>query len=115
MMEIFSSFSNLHLNRAKSTFVGFGLSMAEMTLCAGILETPIRVLPIQYLGMPLSERRLRVAGWQPVLDTVDARLRGWQGRLLSRGGRLVLVKAVLSAIPSYFMLVFQMPGGVRRR
>ena len=35
--------------------------------------------------------------------------------MLSRGGRLVLVKAFLSAIPTYFMSVFRMPSGVRRR
>ena len=33
--------------------------------------------------------------------------------MISRGGRLVLVKAVLSAIPT--MSVFRMPSGVRRR
>ena len=77
-----------------------------MTLCAGKLEAPIRMLPIQYLGVPLIERRLRAADWPPVLDTVDTRLRGWQARLLSCGGRLVLVKVVLSAIPTYFMSVF---------
>ena len=30
MMEIFSNFSGLHLNRAKSTFVGCGLSRTEI-------------------------------------------------------------------------------------
>ena len=35
--------------------------------------------------------------------------------MLSRGSRLVLVKAVLSAISTYFMLVFRMPSGVPRR
>ena len=40
---------------------------------------------------------------------------GWRGKLLSPGGRLVLVKAVLSAIPTYIMSAFQMPAGVWRR
>ena len=46
---------------------------------------------------------------------MEKRLGGWRGRLLFRGGRLVLVKAVLSAIPTYFMSAFQMPTGFRRR
>ena len=53
--------------------------------------------------------------WQPVLKKVEARLGGWRARMLSRGGRLVLVKAVLSGIPTYFMSVFRMPSGVRRQ
>ena len=46
---------------------------------------------------------------------MEKRLGGWCGKLLSRGGRLVLVKVVLSAIPTYFMSTFRMRAGVRRR
>ena len=48
-----------------------------------------------------------------MVEKVEKRLGGWHGRLLSRGGRLVLVKAVLSAIPTYCMSIFRMPIGVR--
>ena len=50
-----------------------------------------------------------------MLEKVDTRLGGWPARMLSHRGRLVLVKAALSAIPTYFMLVFRMPMGVWRR
>ena len=115
MMDIFSDFSNLRLNRAKSSFIGFGLTDEEMTGCSRILSTPIRVLPIRYLGVPLADRRLRIRDWQPVLDKVETRHGGWRARLLSRGGRFVMLKAVLSAIPTYFMSIFRMPVRVRRR
>ena len=46
MMDIFSDFSGLQLNRAKSIFVGFGLSEEEMCACSQVLATPIRALPI---------------------------------------------------------------------
>ena len=49
------------------------------------------------------------------MDKVETRLGGWRGRLLSRGGRLVLVKTVFSALSTYYMSVFQMPAGLRRR
>ena len=118
MMDIFSDFSGLHLNRAKSSFIGFGLSSEELVGCAWILATPIGALPIRYLGVPLVDRRLRIRDWQPVLDKVETRLGGWRARFLSRGGgggHLVLLKAVLSAIPTYFMAIFTMPAGVRLR
>ena len=115
IMNIFADFSGLQLNRAKSSFVGFGLTSEEIARCAKILATQIATLPLRYLGLPLTDRRLRTQDWQPVVEKVETRLGGWRGRLLSRGGRLVLVKAVLSAIPTYFMLTFRMPAGVRRR
>ena len=115
MMDIFSDFSGLRLNRAKLTFVGFGLSVEETCGCSRILETPIGALPIRYLGVPLVDRRLRIQEWQPVLEKVETRLGGWRARILSCGGRLVLLKAVLAAIPIYYMSIFRMPAGVRRR
>ena len=118
MMEIcdFSDFSGLRLNRAKSTFVGFGLHSEEMGECSQSLATPIRALSIQYLGMPLVDNRLRIQSWKVGrLALVETRLEGWRARLLSRGGRLVLLKAVLAAISIYYMSIFKMPTGVRKR
>ena len=114
MMDIFSNFSGLRLNRAKSTLVGFDLFAEELSGCSQILETPIRTLPIRYLGVPLFDRRLRIQDWQPVFEKVETRLGGWWARLLSRGGRLVLLKSVLAAIPIYYMSIFKMPAGVSR-
>ena len=115
MMDIFVDFSGLQLNRAKSSFVRFGLATEELQRCVEILATSIETLPIRYLGLPLTDRCLKTQDWQPVVEKVKKRLGGWRGKLLSRGGRLVLVKAVLSAIPTYFMSAFRMPAGVRRR
>ena len=113
MMDIFFDSSGLQLNRAKSIFLGFELSTEEASRCARLLATPIGTLLVRYLGLSLADRRLRLQDWQPVLEKVEARLGGWWARMLSRGDRLVLVKAVLSAIPTYFMSVFRMPSGVR--
>ena len=55
MMDIFSDFSGLRLNQAKSSFIGFGLSTEEMAGCSRILSTLIEELPIWYLGAPLDK------------------------------------------------------------
>ena len=85
-----------------------------MSGCSQILATPIGVLPVRYLGLPLVDCRLQIQDWQPVFEKVETRLGGWRARLLSRGGRLILLKAVLAAIPIYYMLIFMMPAGIRR-
>ena len=60
MMDIFSNFFGLQLNRAKSIFLGFKLSTEEESRCVGHLATPIGTLPVWYLGLPLVGRRLRI-------------------------------------------------------
>ena len=85
-MDIFSDFSRLQLNRAQSIFMGFGFSIEEASRCVGHLTTPIGALPVQYLGMPLANRRLWVQDWQPVLEKVDAKMRGGRACMLLRGG-----------------------------
>ena len=69
---------------------------------------------IRYLGVSLVDRRLRIQDWQPIFEKVETRLGGWRARLLSHGGRLILLKAVLAAIPIYYTWIFTMPAGVRR-
>ena len=115
MMDIYSDFSGLRLNRAKSTAVGIGLPPEVIAQISEILSTPIAFLPIRYLGIPLTAGRMRSADWQPVPTKINARLEGWQARLLSRGGRLVLLQSVLTAIPTYLMALARMPEGVRRQ
>ena len=107
MMDIFSDFSGLQLNRAKSSFIGSGLSPEELAGCSRILATPIGSATG---GSATTYARL-APGYREGGDTT----RKLAARQLSQGGRLALLKAVLAAIPYYFMAIFRMPVGVRRR
>ena len=47
-----------------------------------------------------------------ILEKVGKKLAGWKGKLLSMGGKEVLIKAVAQAIPTYTMSYFQLPKGL---
>lgn len=66
---------------------------------ASILGCDIAPLPITYLGLPLGAKSM-------VIKKVGGRWASWKGHYLSKGGRLVLLKSVLSSLPMYFLLVF---------
>lgn len=48
----------------------------------------------------------------PLLHKLSKRLQGWASKQLSIAGRLILINAVLSSIPTYFMSIFKLPEWV---
>jgi hypothetical protein len=53
--------------------------------------------------------RSRTRSFQSLLDRIWKRLNGWKERFLSQAGKEVLLKAVIQAIPTYTMSIFQLP------
>jgi len=47
-----------------------------------------------------------------LINRIKSRLLGWKSKNLSLGGRLVLLKSVLSSLPFYFISFFKAPAGI---
>ncbi len=75
----------------------------------GYTGCKVGCLPIRYLGLPLMVGHLRKEDWWPIISRVEKRLEGWQAKLLSMGGRLILVNSVLENIPVYYLSIFKAP------
>ena len=71
--------------------------------------------PINYLGIPIHYRRLTNAEWKLVEERLQLRLNSWKGKLLSLGGRLVLINSVLTNMVLYMISFFHLPKGVLKR
>ncbi|GJU59172.1 RNA-directed DNA polymerase, eukaryota, reverse transcriptase zinc-binding domain protein [Tanacetum coccineum] len=54
----------------------------------------------------------RINSWDEVISKVSLRLSKWKLKVLSIGGRLTLLKSVLTSIPLYHMSIFKVPMGV---
>lgn len=52
-----------------------------------------------------------MAHFQYLVDAINKKLVGWKNKFLSPGGRLILIKHVLSAIPIHVMSALQPPKG----
>jgi len=46
------------------------------------------------------------------VNRIKSRLSGWNSRFLSLGGRLVLLKSVLTSLPVYALSFFKAPSGI---
>ncbi|KAJ1689310.1 hypothetical protein LUZ63_013465 [Rhynchospora breviuscula] len=114
VLQNFSEVSGMKINLAKSSFVPFNLSTQLVSTLQGLLGCSSTTLPIQYLGLPLTDRRPDKATYQLLIDKLTNRLSGWKAKLLSRAGRVVLASSVLSTIPIFFMSVFKLPAWVIR-
>ncbi|KAK4382666.1 Transposon TX1 uncharacterized protein [Sesamum angolense] len=111
-LDLFASLSGLHTNPQKSHLI---LSKAANGVRTSLLETlgfQEGRLPLRYLGLPLIASRLTLLDCQPLLQKIDARIRGWNGVGLSFAGRVQLIKSVLLAFEVYWAMAFLLPKGV---
>ncbi|GAA0160329.1 hypothetical protein LIER_16910 [Lithospermum erythrorhizon] len=65
----------------------------------------------KYLGLPSQIGRTKREVFKFLVEKVDARIRGWKGKLLSQAGKEVMIKSVTSAIPIFVMNCLKLPVG----
>ncbi|XP_043719432.1 uncharacterized protein LOC122667249 [Telopea speciosissima] len=79
------------------------------------LDIPLGSLPITYLGVPISSKKLRPNDFGVLTTRVEHRLSSWKGRFLSFAGRLQLIRLVLYGTISYWLNVFRLPSQTIRQ
>ena len=106
--------SGLKINFHKSSVTRVGKRATNDDMWAAIFRCQKAALPISYLGLLLGFKRNSKIAWEPILSRIRSRLAPWKRRFINKGGRSVLIKSVLSSIPTYFMSVFGIPVGVAK-
>lgn len=72
-------------------------------------------LPITYLGIPLGANPRKITTWRPIIEKVEKKLSGWRSHLLSKTGKLVLIKTILNTVPLYYLGLFKMPKAIAKK
>jgi hypothetical protein len=112
ILDSFSRATGLVINFHKSTVVPMHADEELVAVVRSVLGCSVEGFPQTYLGLPLSADKLKLAAFAPLIAKVDKYLSGWRALLLSYGGRLALVNAVLDALPTYAMGALDLPPGV---
>lgn len=109
ILELFGNATGLRVNVCKSHAVPIrcdGIDLAQVLQNFG---GQTACFPITYLDLPISIARARLVQMQFILDRIRARLAGWKGKLMSMAARRVLVRCVLSAIPTFAPTALRAP------
>jgi len=93
----FAEATGLRINFHKSTVVPMHVPEEDIPPLLHILGCRRDHFPQTYLGMPLSNIKVNLSAFAPLIDRTDKYLGGWQSSLLNSMGRTVLVNAVLDS------------------
>ena len=112
VLLLFEQVSGLKVNFTKSLLTGVNVSNSWLHEAALVLNCRVGILPFAYLGLPIGEDPRKLNFWKPIVNSIIARLSSWKSKFLSFGGRLILLKSVLSSLPVYFLSFFKVPAGI---
>jgi hypothetical protein len=79
------------------------------------LHINTEALSDKYLGLLALVGADRSDCFEHFIERIIQRINGWKEKMLSIGGKKILLKAVARAIPVYAMSVFLIPKGVCKR
>ena len=99
---LFEEASGLKVNLAKSVFIPVG-NVQQVGYLVSILGCGVASQPLDYLGLPLGAPNNASNIWDSILEKMERRLASWKRPLLSKGGRVTLIKSTLANIPTCYM------------
>jgi hypothetical protein len=101
ILSSFSEASGLECNKDKSLIFFFNTPPQIQRHISDLLGFKRSSLPSKYLGIPLIDNALKNSSWDLLLSSFSKRLSSWTFRVLNLPSRLILLKAVLQALPIY--------------
>ncbi|GKE78397.1 RNA-directed DNA polymerase, eukaryota, partial [Tanacetum coccineum] len=112
VLNCFHMASGLKINLHKSKLTGIGVSKEDVDLAASTVGCSTFSPPFHYLGVKVGATMSRLKSWKEITTKVSSHLSKWKLKTLSIGGRLTLLKSVITAIPIYHMSLFKVPAGI---
>ncbi|KAK6773729.1 hypothetical protein RDI58_028967 [Solanum bulbocastanum] len=65
--------------------------------------------PLMYLGCPIKHAKKKKVHFSELIKKIQTKLQVWKGKLLSFGGKIVLINSVLQSIPIYLLSTLNSP------
>jgi hypothetical protein len=113
ILNSYQKFTGQRINYGKSKFyVSNRTSAGRIQQIKDQLGCDRGSWPFIYLGAPIYKGRPKICYYNHTVDAVRRKLDGWKGKLLSKAGRLILIKHVLASMPIHCLSSQSIPVGV---
>ncbi|KAA0036166.1 LINE-1 retrotransposable element ORF2 protein [Cucumis melo var. makuwa] len=109
---LFEAASGLTINRSRSSITPINIPINRSNEVANLCNIPTKPFPVDYLRVPLLGKPNSKGLWTNIVDKIQKKLNDWKYSQLSKGGKLTLIQASLSSLPTYQLSVFKAPIGV---
>jgi hypothetical protein len=115
LLCVFEQLSGLKINFHKSEIFSLGKAKEYEVAYSQLFGCKNGDFPFRYLGIPMHFRKLSNRDWKVIEERFEKKLSAWKGKVLTVGGRLVLINSVLSSLPMFMMSFFELPKGVFKK
>ena len=113
LMERYCNASGQRINLSKSSvYFSKGCPTSLKTEVKQALNIPTKSLSDRYLCMPTDVDSSKNGAFKFLKDQVWNKVKGWMEKVLSVGGKEVLIKSVAQVVPVYSMSCFKLPRGL---
>lgn len=113
ILGIYEAASGQKLNKEKtSIFFSRNASSKTKLRILEVAGIPTTQRYDKYLGLSALVGKSRTQAFKSIKERIWKRLQDWKLKFLSQARKEILVKAVIQAIPTYNMSVFQLPKGL---
>jgi hypothetical protein len=109
---VFEVTSGFIVNFHKIMLVGVNVSISWLNEDYMVLNFKIGQIPFHYLRLPIGGDSHKLNWWKPLVDRINYKLFRWKSHNLSLGGRLVLLKSLMSSFLFYFLSFFKALAGI---
>ena len=113
LLYCFEAMSGLKINYQKSEVLVLGVDQEEQERVANLLNCEVGSFPMQYLGIPVSNKKLLASDFEFWPTKIQKKLGTWQPT--STGGRSVLIDSCLDNVPNHVMGLYILPEGIHHK
>jgi hypothetical protein len=115
ILNAFEALSGIRINYNKIELIPINLSQEEAAALASLVGCKLFTFPLKYLGVPLSDAKLKISDWQDLIEKIQHKIPNWKGSLLSMGGRVVLLDSVMSVTHLYMLSLYKLLVKIKKK